>query len=499
MFKKILVANRGEIALRVIRACREMGITTVAVYSAVDRGARHVQAADEAVYIGPAPPLESYLAIGAIVSAAAKTGAEAIHPGYGFLSENAEFARACENAGLTFIGPRSEALALVGDKVASRKVAAEIKAPLIPGMMAQGASMRDFERAAAAIGYPVLIKASGGGGGKGMHVVHTPGDLRAAVETSRREARSAFGNDAVYLEKYLGTPRHVEFQVLADQHGNAVHVFERECSIQRRHQKILEETPSPALDDDLRRRMGATAVALVKTTKYTNAGTVEFLLDENRNYYFLEVNARIQVEHPVTEMVAGIDLVHQQLRIAAGEPLAFGQDDLMQRGHAIECRIYAEDPARGFLPSPGKILLAIEPSGPGIRCDSGIYSGMEVPPHYDPILSKLIVWAENREGARRRMIKALKDYVILGIPTTAAFLADVLDHPEFTAGRLHTHFVSQFFSDWKPVRQDGDHLEIALIAGALASTATASAEPVSRKTRGTTPWQALGKRTIGGV
>jgi acetyl-CoA carboxylase biotin carboxylase subunit len=381
MFKKILIANRGEIALRVIRACRDMGIATVAVYSAADRGARHVQMADEAVFIGPPPPLESYLNIDAILAAATSTGAEAIHPGYGFLAENPQFARRCEESGLVFVGPGSKALALVGDKVASRMTAARIKAPLIPGMMATGKSVRDFEEVVDAIGFPVLIKASGGGGGKGMHIVRSPKDLGPAIETSRREARSAFGDDSVYLEKYIEQPRHVEFQVLADCHGSAVHLFERECSIQRRYQKILEETPSVALDDDLRRRMGRTAVDIVRATGYTNAGTVEFLLDKDRHFYFLEVNARIQVEHPVTEMVLGVDLVKQQIHIASGDRLPFEQKDLKQRGHAIECRIYAENPETGFLPSPGRILLVKEPEGPGIRCDSGIYSGIEVTPY----------------------------------------------------------------------------------------------------------------------
>ncbi len=498
MFKKILIANRGEIALRVIRACREMGIATVAVYSAVDRGGRHVQAADEAVYIGPAPALESYLNMEAIISAARSTAAEAIHPGYGFLAENAEFAGHCEEAGLVFIGPDSAALALVGDKVASRQAAARIKVPLIPGMMSTGASLREFEDAAAGIGYPVLIKASGGGGGKGMHIVRSREDLASALATSRREARSAFGDDTVYLEKYIQRPRHVEFQVLADKHGGAVHLFERECSIQRRHQKILEESPSVALDRGLRQRMGETAVAIIKAANYTNAGTVEFLLDEDRNFYFLEVNARIQVEHPVTEMVVGADLVKLQIRIAWGEALPFRQDELKQHGHAIECRIYAEDPEQGFLPSPGTILFAEEPEGPGIRCDSGVYSGLEVPPHYDPILSKLIVWAEDREAASKRMISALKSYTILGIPTTIAFLTDVLEHPEFAAGRIHTQFIPEFFPRWKMPKNDSGLLDFALIAGVLARSDPGLPSAGVRAIQSATPWQKVGKWSIGG-
>jgi acetyl-CoA carboxylase biotin carboxylase subunit len=499
MFKKILIANRGEIALRVIRACREMDIATVAVYSAVDRAARHVQMADEAVFIGPAPALESYLNIDTIMAAAASTGAEAVHPGYGFLAENPDFAGRCEESGLVFIGPDSRALALVGDKVASRKVAGGIGVPLIPGMMTAGGSLREFEEAAAAIGYPVLIKASGGGGGKGMHIVRSPKDLEPAVETSRREARSAFGNDSVYLEKYLERPRHVEFQVLADRHGGAVHLFERECSIQRRHQKIVEETPSAALDDNLRRRMGATAVAIIRATDYTNAGTIEFLLDQERNFYFLEVNARIQVEHPVTEMVVGVDLVKEQIRIACGARLRFQQEDLQQRGHAIECRIYAEDPEKDFLPSPGRILLAEEPGGPGIRCDSGIYSGIEITPDYDPILAKLIAWSEDRDSARRRMISALRDYTILGIPTTIGFLTEVLAHPEFAAGRTHTHFIEQHFPHWVRGPGDGVLLDVALVAGALAGSPDPVTGPQTRMQKSPTPWQTTGRWEIGGA
>jgi acetyl-CoA carboxylase biotin carboxylase subunit len=498
MFKKILIANRGEIALRVMRSCREMGIATVAVYSSVDRGAQHVQFADEAVFIGPPPPLESYLNIDAILAAARSKGAQAVHPGYGFLAENPLFARRCEESDLIFIGPDSRALALVGDKVASRKIAAEIKAPLIPGMMSVGRSMHEFEEAAARIGYPVLIKASGGGGGKGMHIVHAPKDLGSAIETSRREARSAFGDDSVYLEKYIERPRHVEFQVLADRHGRMVHLFERECSIQRRYQKIVEETPSVALDADLRRRMGETAVAIMRATGYTNAGTAEFLLDANRNFYFLEVNARIQVEHPITEMVLGVDMVKQQIRIAAGEKLPFEQRDLKQRGHAIECRIYAEDPGQGFLPSPGKILFVQEPRGPEIRCDSGIYSGIEVTPYYDPILAKLIVRAEDRESARRRMISALHSYVILGIPTTVGFLADVLAHPEFAAGNTHTHFIEQNLAGWKQATGDDSILDMALIAAALTSSEAMGAGTNAPMRKKPTPWQTTGNWTIGG-
>lgn len=497
MFKKILIANRGEIALRVIRACREMGISTVAVYSSVDRGGLPVQMANEAVFIGP-PPLESYLNVESILGAAKTAGAEAIHPGYGFLAENPRFAKRCEEEGLVFIGPDSKALALVGDKVESRKTVTGIGAPIIPGMMTPGKAVEEFEREIIKIGYPVLVKASGGGGGKGMHVVRSSAELRAAIETSRREARSAFGDDSVYIEKYLEQPRHIEFQVLADAHGNVVHLCERECSIQRRHQKIVEETPSVALTDALRREMGGVAVEIIRAAKYTNAGTVEFLLDGDGRFYFLEVNARVQVEHPITEMVVGVDLVKQQIRIAAGEPLSLHQEDIRQRGHSIECRIYAEDPENGFLPSPGKILLVTEPEGPGIRCDSGICSGLEVTPYYDPILSKVIVWAEDREAARKRMISALRDYTILGIATTIGFLADLLGHPEFAAGRTHTHFIEEHLPQWRQGGQDDGLLDVALIAGALGKAQGQTARGKEVKRERATPWQMVGKWVVGG-
>lgn len=499
MFRKILIANRGEIALRVIRTCHEMGIATVAVYSAADRGARHVQVADEAFFIGPPPPLESYLNIDAIMTAARESGADAIHPGYGFLAENAQFAERCEREHIAFIGPGSKSLSLVGDKVAARRIAAAADAPIIPGMMTAGDSLPAFEAAIRALGYPALIKASGGGGGKGMHIVRKAEDLPAAIETGRREAHSAFGDDSVYLEKYIEKPRHVEFQVLADQHGGMVHLFERECSIQRRYQKIIEETPSVALDEELRQRMGKTAVAIMRAVGYINAGTVEFLLDQAGGYYFLEVNARIQVEHPITEMALGIDLVRQQIRIAAGERLPFTQVDLSRRGHAIECRIYAENPAQGFLPAPGKILFVDEPQGPDIRCDSGIYSGIEVTPHYDPILAKLIVHSETRENARLKMISALERYVVLGVPTTIAFLTDVLAHGEFAAGRTHTHFIDQHFADWVQAPGDPDHLEIALIAAALGPARSSLAGAAGGSAKQPTPWQTHGKWVIGGA
>lgn len=491
-FKKILVANRGEIAVRVMNACREMNISSVAVYSEADRSARHVLEAGQAVEIGPAPPLESYLNIARIVDAAIQTGCDAIHPGYGFLSENAEFARACRKAGLIFIGPTPEAMEMVGDKLTARRTMIEAGVPVTPGMEIDGSDWQEIEKAAQSVGFPIMVKATAGGGGKGMRVVREMADLSSAIAASQREAKSAFGNDLVYIEKFIERPRHIEYQVLGDTHGNLVHLFERECSIQRRHQKIVEETPSPALDDALRREMGETACRVMNAVDYHNAGTVEFLLDEDNNYYFLEVNARIQVEHPITEMVTGIDLVKQQIRVAAGEKLPFKQSDLQQRGHAIECRIYAEDASNQFFPSIGTLLFVKEPEGPGIRCDSGIYSGLEVTHHYDPILSKLVVVGENREDSLAKMKAALSNYVILGVQTSLRFLYELMDHPEFVSGNLHTGFLSEHMQNWQPSGQNA-HLQPALIAAALASTRKAKPAPgADGEAAITTPWQSLG-------
>jgi len=503
MFKKILIANRGEIAVRIIRACREMGISTVAVYSEADRTSLHVQLADEAVPIGPAPAVESYLDMNRIVRAAHDTGAEAIHPGYGFLAENAAFGRLCEKEGVVFIGPNSAALELVGDKVRARQTMEKAGIPIIPGMKSVAQSPRECEAAARSLGYPVIVKASAGGGGKGMRIVADEKGLAPALEAGCREAKSAFGDESVYLEKYIEDPRHVEFQVLADSAGHTVHLFERECSIQRRFQKIVEETPSPALDPELRARMGETAVRVMKAAGYTNAGTVEFLLDKDRNFYFLEVNARIQVEHPVTELVTGLDLVRRQIMIAAGEPLGLNQNDLRQRGHALECRIYAEDPRRRFLPSSGRIVFLKEPQGPGVRCDSGIYGGWEVPVYYDPILAKLIVWAENREAACRRMASALDDYVVLGIHTTIDFLKDVVRHPEFLAGRTTTAFLKKHFEGWGEGGADEDTLRLALAAAAYDEMTRARIPGTSRAGGSApgipSPWTTLGGWRNGGT
>ncbi len=465
--KKILVANRGEIALRVMRAAREMGLPSVAVYSEADGHAKHVLEAEEAVLIGPPPPLESYLAIDKIIAAAKETGCDAVHPGYGFLAENAGFSQACADAGLIFIGPRPAAIALLGNKLESRKMMEAAEVPVIPGERIDSGKLDDFRKAAEKTGYPVLIKAASGGGGKGMRVVEDPADLADAVEGASREAKSAFGDETVYLEKYLKRPRHIEFQVLADNQGNTVHVFERECSIQRRHQKIIEETPSPVVTPEVREQMGAAAVKAAKAANYLSAGTVEFLLDEDGSFYFLEVNTRIQVEHPITEMTAGVDLVKEQIKIAGGEPLPFTQSDLQPRGHAIECRIYAEDPAQGFLPSSGKIVYLNEPSGANLRIDSGIYSGCEVPVFYDPILSKVITWGKNREESIRRMILALTDYRVLGIKNNIRFLIDILAHPQFAVGNTHTGFIGEFMSEWSDTPPAAE-FDLARAAAVLA-------------------------------
>lgn len=500
MFKKILIANRGEIANRIIKGCREMGISTVAVYSEVDRKSLHVQVSDEAVCIGPAPAVESYLNVDSIMQAALKTGAEAIHPGYGFLAENAAFARRCEDEKIIFIGPNSQAMELVGDKVRARKTMEKAGIPIIPGMKGTHKNVADYSADAKKIGYPVMIKASAGGGGKGMRIVLKENDLLAALEAGQREAKSAFGDESVYLEKYIEEPRHVEFQVLADNYGNTVHLFERECSIQRRHQKIIEESPSQVLDQNLREKMGETAKKVMRVSGYNNAGTVEFLLDKDKNFFFLEVNARLQVEHPVTELISGVDLVHQQIKIAFGEKLAFSQKDLEQKGHAIECRIYAEDPLNNFLPSSGKVLFLKEPSGPGVRHDCGIYSGCEVPIYYDPILAKLIVWAEDRDQSCKRMLEALDDYVVLGVKTSIDFLKEVISHPAFQSAQTTTGFIEQHFRNWEGKEKPEDLEKMALIVAAFDSL-NGSFGGVGLSTERKfeySPWLSLGRWRIGG-
>lgn len=501
MFDKVLIANRGEIAVRVARALCEMGITSVAVYSDVDRAALHVQMADEAVALGPPEPVTSYLAQEKIIEAAKKTHAGAIHPGYGFLAENPDFAKRCEDEGIVFIGPGHEEIRFLGNKLLSREKVSEAGVPIIPGMVGAGASTEDIMREAARMGFPVLIKAAAGGGGKGMRVVHEPGMLRDALEGAMREAGSAFGDSTVYLEKYLDEPRHVEFQILADHHGNIIHLYERECSIQRRHQKIVEESPSQALTPQMRRAMAEAAVTVVRAVGYRSAGTVEFLVDRNGNFYFLEVNTRIQVEHPVTELLVGTDLVKEQIRISAGLPLSIAQEAVSPRGHAIECRIYAEDPENDFLPSFGRITHLSEPEGPGVRVDSGIYDGCEVPMFYDPILSKVIVWGENREAARARMRRALGEYRLLGVKTTIDFLRDLMDDPDFAEGRTTTGFIPRFLPAWKERRKKRSHLREALIAAAIDASRDDGCGPSTarQEVARTTPWDRFGAWRIFGA
>jgi len=444
--RRLLVANRGEIALRVIRACREMGIEAVAIYSDADASAPHVLAADMAVRIGPAPAAESYLNIGAVMDAARRTDADAIHPGYGFLSERAAFAAACEDADVIFVGPPSEVIEQMGSKIGARALMKKAGVPVVPGQAPNDQTDAGVAAAAEAIGFPILIKASAGGGGKGMRAARDAAGLAEAIPAARREAEAAFGDGTLYVERLIERPRHVEVQIFADAHGNAVHLFERECSIQRRHQKIVEESPSTALTPALRARMGAAAVAAAQSAGYCNAGTIEFLLEgagEWASFYFLEMNTRLQVEHPVTELVTGTDLVRAQLQVAMGSPLPWKQEDLVQRGHAIECRVYAEDPANNFLPQAGPLSLYREPSGPGVRVDSGVVEGMDVPVQYDPMLAKLITHADSRDAAIGRMTAALRAFPILGVRTNVAFLLNVVRHPAFASGDLHTGFVDE--------------------------------------------------------
>jgi acetyl-CoA carboxylase biotin carboxylase subunit len=467
-FRKVLVANRGEIAVRVIRACRELGIATVAVYSEADRESLHVLLADEAVCIGPAPSSESYLRIDALLDAARATGARAVHPGYGFLAEQAAFAEACAGAGLVFVGPPPEAIRAMGDKIEARRVARRIGVPVVPGTEAPVTDDRDAAAVAASVGYPVVVKAALGGGGKGMRVVRAPGDLAPALRAARSEAGAAFGDTAVYIERYLEAPRHIEIQVLADAHGGIVHLGERECSIQRRHQKLLEESPSPGMTDDLRRAMGEAACRVAAAVGYVNAGTVEFLVDEARRFYFLEMNTRLQVEHPVTELVTGRDLVKDQLRLAAGEPLGFAQDDVTWRGWAIECRINAEDPDQGFLPCPGRIASLRPPGGPWVRDDTGVYAGYTIPRFYDTLMAKLIVWGADREAAVARMARALDEYAVAGVETTIPLLVRIVADPGFRSGRLSTHFLDGMLDTRRPAAA-GQRRTVALIAAALAA------------------------------
>ncbi len=468
MFKKILIANRGEIAVRVLRACHEMGIAAVVVYSDVDRAALHVRKADEAYPIGAAAAAESYLNIGKILDVAARAGADAIHPGYGFLSENAKFAQACADAGVKFIGPTAAAMDAMGSKTRARQAMGKAGVPFVPGTSRGVESFEEAEQVAARIGYPVMLKAAAGGGGKGMRLVHAPGQLKSALEAARSEAERSFGDSEVYIEKAIVNPRHIEMQVLADEHGNTVYLGERECSLQRRHQKVLEEAPSPIVDADMRRRMGEVAVRVAQAAAYTNAGTVEFLVDQQKNFYFLEMNTRLQVEHPVTELITGLDLVHLQIRIAAGEKLPFKQEDVCIRGHAIECRIYAEDPDNNYFPSPGKITLLLAPSGPGIRRDSGMYEGWNVPIDYDPLLAKLIVYGSDRQQAIGRMRRVMTEHFVGGIKTNLPLFRRILESPDFRCGKLDTGFLDRLLAEGPvAVATDECGARIAALAAGL--------------------------------
>lgn len=443
MFGKVLIANRGEIAVRIIRTLRDLGIRSVAVYSEADRNALHVRMADEAFEVGPAPSRESYLRTDRILEVARKTGAEAIHPGYGFLSERAEFADEVRAAGLTFIGPSAASIRAMGDKVAARQAMIAAGVPVVPGTEEPVSDIEEAKAHAARVGFPIMLKAAAGGGGKGMRRVDDPAHFERDFNAARREAESAFGDGRVYMERYVTKPRHVEIQVFGDQHGNVVHLFERECSIQRRHQKVIEESPSPFISEVTRQAMGAAAVQAAKAVQYEGAGTVEFLVDDEQNFFFLEMNTRLQVEHPVTELVTGLDLVRLQLMVAAGQPLPFAQADLTQVGHAIEARVYAEDPEQNYMPSPGKIHLLMTPSGPGVRDDSGVYSGAVIPLEYDPMISKLVVWGRDRQQAIQRLRRALREYVVLGPKQNISFHLALIEHPDFVAGDFDTGFLDR--------------------------------------------------------
>ncbi|WP_050435999.1 acetyl-CoA carboxylase biotin carboxylase subunit [Chondromyces crocatus] len=499
MIRKVLIANRGEIAVRILRTLHEMGIQAVAVYSEADRGSLHVRLADEAYLIGPALASESYLRIDKILDVARRAGCDAIHPGYGFLSENRDFAAACEAAGIIFIGPPASAMSAMGSKTAARAKMMAAGVPVTPGGDAN--SPEEALATAARLGYPVMLKAAFGGGGKGMRLVERAEDLPAAFERAQSEAARAFGNATVYLEKAIVRPRHVEIQVLGDRHGNMVHLFERDCSIQRRHQKVVEETPCPAADDELIRRMGEVAVRGALAVGYFSAGTFEFLLGEDGSFYFLEMNTRLQVEHPITEWITGVDLVAEMVRVAAGEPLSVRQETLVRRGASIECRIYAEDPSSGFLPSPGKLEALRPPSGPWVRDDSGFYEGSEVPSHYDPLVSKLSVWAPDRRAAIARMQRALSEYVVTGIRTNLAFHQNLMAHPEFQAGRYHTGFIQEHTAALCGFAgvptEDEAHLAAALaVAVSRAERRTAREVSIPDHGASLSPWVQAGRGNL---
>jgi acetyl-CoA carboxylase, biotin carboxylase subunit len=489
MFRKILIANRGEIACRVIRACREMNIATVAVYSDADSDALHVRMSDEAYRIGPAPSAESYLRWEKIIDVAKQAGVDAIHPGYGFLSENADFVRNVSNAEITFIGPPPEAMEAMGGKISARKIAIEAGVPVVPGTTEPLRSFEDAADTAERFGYPVMLKASAGGGGKGMRLVASEGELKSALENAQAEALASFGDDAVYIEKAIVRPRHIEIQIFSDSHGNHVHLGERECSIQRRHQKVIEEAPSPINSAELRSRMGECAVMVARAVDYVGAGTVEFLVsDLDRSFYFLEMNTRLQVEHPVTELVTGIDLVREQISVAAGNPLTFTQDNVTLTGHAIECRIYAEDPENNFLPSPGKITRLCVPQGPGVRDDGGVYEGSDVSIYYDPMISKFAVYGKDRTEAIERMRRALQEYQVGGIKTTLPFFRDVMQDPEFKAGNLDTGFMEGFFERRVINYIDQAESDLAIIAAALGTEQKAPSSSNSQSSNRPSDW-----------
>ena len=494
MFQRVLIANRGEIAVRIIRCCREMGISPIAVFSDADRLALHVRLSDQAIHIGPSPSRDSYLSVDKIIDAAKRTGAEAIHPGYGFLSENADFAQTVERAGLVLIGPPASAMRIMGEKTSARRTAQQAGAPVVPGATAALTSIEEGERIAATVGFPIMLKAAAGGGGKGMRLVRSKRELASAYELAASEAEASFNDRSLYVEKYIDRPRHIEIQLLADGYGNVVHLGERECSVQRRHQKVVEECPSPVVDPEMRQRMGEAAVAIARAAGYVNAGTIEFLVDQEKNFYFLEMNTRLQVEHPVTELVTGRDIVREQIRIAAGDRLSFSQSDVVMRGAAIECRVYAEDPANNFVPSPGRITRLRVPQGPGVRDDSGIYEGWEVPVHYDSLLAKLSVWAEDRAAAIQRMSRALGEYNISGIQTSLGFFAELVRDEQFRRGETDTGFIERFFERKSLEADSGSSRtdELAAIAAVLHARSNSS-RPATELERVESRWKLYGR------
>jgi len=479
--KKILIANRGEITLRIMRSAKEMGIATVAVYSEADRNSPHVKYADEAVCIGPPPSSQSYLNSDKLIAAAKLTGADAIHPGYGFLSENAAFAQKIEDAGLIFIGPSAHSISVMGSKISAKNAAAQYNIPMVPGTKDAIKDVEEAKAIADKIGYPILLKASAGGGGKGMRIVHSREVFEEEMNRAVSEATAAFGEGSVFIEKYIESPKHIEIQVFGDKKGNVVYLFERECSIQRRYQKVVEEAPSPVVTPELRKQMGEAAVKVAKSCNYYGAGTVEFIMDEKRNFYFLEMNTRLQVEHPVTELITGLDLVKEQIRVAEGEALSFKQEDLQIRGHAIQLRIYAEDPKNNFLPDIGRLVKYRRPQGPGVRVDDGFEEGMDIPIYYDPMIGKLICYGRDREEAITRMIRAIDDYQITGIENTLAFGKFVMQHEEFTSGRFDTHFVKNHFSPEKLAVAVSDELTevAAFFAGLKFAEETSNSKPIT--------------------